>query len=268
MKINSSILVIAAALTFSACSEKIPTACECYQALKVDGREAKIFSKCEEMKKADEDFETAVRQCAANDILRGNTKVEKASTGDLVVPESGTYEVEPTNSAVTWTAKKITGKTHFGSVQFGSGSIEFANGNIQSGNITIDMTSIEVLDIKDKEEMKAKLEGHLNSPDFFDTAKFPTAKYTVTSSEKGENSSFKLTGNMTIKGITQEVTSDILLTLKGELLVGGGTLTIDRSKFDVKYGSGSFFDDLGDDLIEDEISFKIKIIAKASGNPA
>ncbi len=267
MKINSSILVIAAALTFSACSEKIPTACECYQALKVDGREAKIFSKCDEMKKADEDFETAVRQCAANDILRGNTKVEKASTGDLVVPESGTYEVEPTNSAVTWTAKKITGKTHFGSVLFSSGSIQFENNTIQNGEIIIDMTSIEVLDIKE-EEMKAKLQGHLNSADFFDTAKFPTAKYTITSVEKGENSSFKLNGNMTIKGITQEVPANILLTLKGDLLVGGGTLSIDRSKFDVKYGSGSFFDNLGDDLIEDEISFKIKIIAKASGNPA
>jgi len=267
MKSQFILFVSAAVIALTACTEKIPTACECHQALKKDGREASIYPKCQEMRTANADFDTEVRQCAANDILKGNTKVEKAESSELVVPDAGIYAVDPMNSALTWTGKKITGKNHFGSIMFNSGNLEFENGSIKSGDLSIDMTTITVLDIKD-EKMKAKLEGHLNSPDFFDTAKFPESKFVLSSVEKGENSSFKVKGNLTIKGITQEVSGNILLVLKNNQLIGGGTVTFDRSKFDVKYGSGSFFENLGDDLIEDNVDMKIKIVAKAANLPA
>ena len=267
MKIKSLLICSLGVLALSSCQEKIPTACECYSALKTEGREAKIYAKCQEMREADVAFADALTQCAADDILKGNTKVQRSSGDDLELPANGMYNLDAANSAITWTGEKITGKNHFGSILFKSGTIQFENKTIVGGELMVDMSSISVIDLKD-EESNAKLTSHLNSPDFFDTAKFQEAKYTVTSVEARENNSFKIQGSMTIKGITQEVSSDIFLTLKQGTLVGGGTVTFDRSKFDVRYGSGSFFDDLGDDLIKDEITLKVKIIATPEVNPA
>lgn len=259
MKIYPIILISMLAI-FSACTEKGPTACECYEAALKDGSESSIHSTCETLKKQDSTFMQAYKKCAADAILKGNTKVERMKEDQLVLPESGSYIINNELSALSWTGEKITGKNHLGNLKFQSGSLDFTGGTLQGGNFVIDMSSISVTDIKD-EDSRAKLEGHLNSSDFFDTAKFPQATYTITEVKAGENNSFEVIGDMTIKGITEPVKANVLLTLKNSQIVGGGTMTFDRSKFDVRYGSGSFFDDLGDDLIKDTITLKIKIIA-------
>lgn len=263
MKLRSLFFIGAAALVLSSCSEKDPTACECHEAIKKDGTEADIYSVCQSKKTADTEFGEAMAQCAANDILKGNTKVEKMESKDLAIPESGTFVVDTAASSLSWEGKKITGKKHNGLISFNSGELQFENGMLSGGTFKINMGSITVTDLKN-EDSKAKLEGHLNSPDFFDTTKFPEGTYEITQVTPGENNSFEVIGKMTVKGITNEVKSNVILTMNGDKLIGGGTMNFDRSKFDVRYGSGSFFDDLGDDLIEDMILVKIKLIASAN----
>ena len=247
-------------LMLSACDQqKDPTACDCYAALQSEGTESTINDRCVELKK-DSTFLKMFSKCASDAILKGNTKVTRMEGNQLELPETGNFAMDTDASAISWSGEKITGKNHQGDIRFKSGSLNFANGQLSGGSFKIDMSSIAVSDIKD-EGSKAKLEGHLNSPDFFDTAKFPEASYTITEVIARENSSFEVKGDLTIKGITESVTSNILLTLNNNKIVGGGTMTFDRSKFDVRYGSGSFFDDLGDDLIKDNITIKLKVIA-------
>jgi polyisoprenoid-binding protein YceI len=162
---------------------------------------------------------------------------------------------------VQWTGYKVTGQ-HNGVVGIKSGSLTYnEKGFFSGGSFDIDMTSIKCLDLQG--EMAGKLEGHLKSDDFFGTAKFPTAKFVITKvAPRGKPGEYKITGNLTIKETTKEVKFDALLTeAEGGKVVATGDIKIDRTDFDVKYGSGSFFDGLGDKTIYDEFDLKVKLTA-------
>jgi polyisoprenoid-binding protein YceI len=166
---------------------------------------------------------------------------------------SQSIKVDANSSTVKWHGKKVTGE-HFGTIQLKAGTLVLENDKIAIGEFTIDMTSIVNTDIEDA-GYKAKLEGHLKSDDFFGVEKFPTAKLLVTSSSALVNNSTTVKAVLTIKGITKPVVIDA--HKEGNLFKA--EITIDRSKFDVKYGSGSFFDNLGDKMIYDEFTLSIVI---------
>lgn len=154
-------------------------------------------------------------------------------------------------STLKWTGKQITTKTHFGSLKFKSGNIIFENGIISSGKFLVDMTSLLVEDLQGN--YKQKLEGHLKSDDFFSVEKFNESSLTILSSSKND-SGLDVNGNLTIKGITLPIKFKLEdLEMAQEEVRWKGVLTFDRSKYNVRFRSGSFFQNLGDKLILDEI---------------
>ena len=160
-------------------------------------------------------------------------------------------KVNVTESTVKWEGKKVTGK-HNGTINLSEGYFEMDGDNITGGKFVIDMTSITVTDLSGKG--KANLEGHLKSDDFFGVENYPTATLVVTGATKNGNT-YTVNGDITIKATTEPISFD--LTMNGNSATT--TVTIDRSKFDVRYGSGSFFDNLGDKTIYDDFSLEVNL---------
>ncbi len=172
-------------------------------------------------------------------------------------PGEETYTVNLRNSTLEWTGTKVTG-SHQGTLSIEEGSITVADGNITGGTIIINMQSIVVTDIKD-EGTNAKLKGHLSSDDFFGVAKHPTATFKIVSVKKKEGENYTIKAELTIKGKTETIEFPALIKMEENKLVAIGTAEIDRTKYDIKYGSGSFFDNLGDKAIDDIFKVKLKV---------
>lgn len=168
--------------------------------------------------------------------------------------------VDTTESYVAWKGYKVTG-SHYGKVKLQEGNLDYADGQLVGGGFTIDMTSITVEDLQG--EYAKKLEGHLKSPDFFGTEKFPTAKFDITKViSRGTPGAYKVIGNLTIKETTKEIKFNTQVEEKDGKKVATADITIDRSDFDVRYGSGSFFDNLGDKTIYDEFELTVNLQSK------
>ena len=171
------------------------------------------------------------------------------------------YSVDNSISKMEWVGKKVTGQ-HNGTVTVKSGDVMVEDGMITGGTLMIDMNSIVVLDIKD-EETNAKLLGHLKSDDFFSVEKNPMAKLVITKvEEKGDK--YHIHGDLTIKGITEKVEIPAKIKMEDGKVVAIGETEIDRTKFDIRYGSGKFFEGLGDKMIYDNFIVKFKVGAKKS----
>ncbi|MBK8349215.1 MAG: YceI family protein [Saprospiraceae bacterium] len=164
-----------------------------------------------------------------------------------------TKNISVASSNVVWKGFKVTG-SHEGNIKFKSGSLTFNGDVLTGGDLVVDMNSMDCTDLTGGG--KGKLEGHLKSDDFFGTAAHPTAsiKFTKVVS-RGLTGEYKITANITIKKTTKEIKFNA--TVKD----GAGTaaIKIDRTDFDVKYGSGSFFDSLGDKTIYDEFDLNVAI---------
>lgn len=168
-------------------------------------------------------------------------------------------KVSVDESSVKWVGKKVTGQ-HNGSIQLKGGRLEMDdNGTLTGGLFTIDMTTISNEDLSG--EMKGKLEGHLKSDDFFGVATFPTATFVITKAIPQGPGKYKVIGNITIKETTEEIQFITNVEEKDGKVVATADITIDRSKFDVKYGSGSFFDNLGDRTIYDNFDITVSLVA-------
>jgi len=171
------------------------------------------------------------------------------------------YSVNVEESNVTWVGKKIT-YDHKGTIKISNGSLDVSSNNLVGGSFTIDMNSIANLDLEDSEK-NAKLIGHLKSADFFNVSEFPTASMVITSVKmnKAEGSNYEVMGDLTIKGITKPVTFPAMVVIDNDIVSAKATVVFDRSEYDVRYGSGSFFDDLGDKVIYDDIELGIELVA-------
>jgi polyisoprenoid-binding protein YceI len=163
-------------------------------------------------------------------------------------------KVNTEKSTVHWLGKKIGGQ-HEGYIKVKNGSIELKNNNIDAGEFTIDMNSISCSDLEDAGYNK-KLIGHLKSDDFFGVAKFSTAKLKFLSASKFSNNKSSIKAELTIKGKTENIT--FYVTKNKNLYTA--KIDVDRSKFDIKYGSTSFFESLGDKAIDDIFILDIKLV--------
>ena len=164
-----------------------------------------------------------------------------------------TKKVDVSKSKISWVGKKVTGQ-HEGTVGLKDGSLIFKGKKLKGGTFTVDMNSLAATDLK-AGEGKEKLEGHLKSGDFFGTDKFATSTLVFkTIAEKSKNV-YTVTADLTIKDKTNPVTFDI--TVNGNTATT--SLKIDRTKYDVKYGSGSFFDNLGDRAISDNFDLNVAL---------
>jgi polyisoprenoid-binding protein YceI len=167
------------------------------------------------------------------------------------------FTVDVTKSTLKWHGEKVTGE-HFGLLNLKAGSMQMKNNQIAGGEFVIDMNSITCTDLTDA-TYNAKLVNHLKSDDFFGVAKHPEAMIVIVKSAPFLNNEATVEANLTIKNITQPVTFKVKQDGKAYL----ADLVVDRSKFNVRYGSGSFFDNLGDNMIYDEFKMSVRIEAIA-----
>lgn len=169
--------------------------------------------------------------------------------------------VSTTESTITWKAAKVTGE-HYGKVKLADAKMDYANGKITGGSFEMDMTSITVEDITDANSNK-RLTDHLKSDDFFSVEKFNKSSFKIKEAKSSNGKDYQITGDLTIKGITNPVTFPAKVEVMGGKITATAKITFDRTKFDIKYRSGSYFENLADKLIYDEVSLDVKLVANS-----
>jgi len=171
-----------------------------------------------------------------------------------------TFNVDKTKSKVTWIGRKVTGE-HTGTVNIADGKLTSDGKNIIGGSFDIDMNTIVCTDLTDA-DYNGKLIGHLKSDDFFSVAKFPKSTLAITKATSTGNGTYKINGNLTIKGITQPIEFPATVTVSLTQVTAKAKILVDRTKYDIKYGSASFFDSLGDKAITNEFELNVDLVAK------
>ncbi len=170
--------------------------------------------------------------------------------------------VDTKASTFKWHAKKVTGE-HMGTVNFSGGTINLEKGLLVGGTIEMDMTSIVTTDLTG--EYKGKLEGHLKSEDFFAVEKYNKSTLVIKKAEaiKGSKTAenYMVTADLTIKGITKEVKFPAIIVVKGSSVTANADFMIDRTLWDIRYGSKSFFEGIGDKAIDNEFNIKVRVVA-------
>lgn len=161
-------------------------------------------------------------------------------------------KVNAEKSSIHWIGKKVTGQ-HDGTVNLKGGILMFKGDKLAGGKFTVDMTTISTKDLEGN--WAAKLDGHLKSDDFFSTEKFPTATLEFKTIKTKSDNVTTVTADLTIKGITNPITFD--MTVNGNTATT--KLVIDRTKYDIKYKSGSFFENLGDKTIYDDFELDVNL---------
>jgi polyisoprenoid-binding protein YceI len=161
-------------------------------------------------------------------------------------------EVKTKESKVTWKAYKVTG-SHTGTVDLKEGALMFDGDKLTGGEFVVNMASLVSTDLEG--EYKGKLEGHLKSDDFFGVETHPISKLVFTKVKSSGKNSYEVKGDLTIKGITKPITFDV--SIYGSKATA--TMKVDRAEYDVRYGSGSFFDNLGDKTIYDEFDLVVDL---------
>ena len=158
-------------------------------------------------------------------------------------------------TSLHWLGEKVTGE-HNGTIKLQDGWLLWKDNKIVSGEFNIDMTTIK------DDDGSANLEGHLKSEDFFGVEKFPASKLVITESTPFDKGTGTVKGNLTIKGITNPVEFRAAMQKKDDGTWFFANIVIDRTKYNVRYGSGSFFDNLGDKTIYDEFKLKVNLLVK------
>lgn len=172
------------------------------------------------------------------------------------------YKIDAAASKIEWTGSKATGSSHNGTVAVKEGQIEMAKGELKGGNFSVKMDTITDLDLAGSPDYKAKLEGHLKNEDFFNVTKFPESTFKIKSVTKKSATEVTVKGDFTMIGKTQEIEFPATIKVDGNTVTGTADIKLDRTKWDLKYGSGKFFKNLGDKLINDEFNLKLNLVAK------
>jgi polyisoprenoid-binding protein YceI len=168
------------------------------------------------------------------------------------------FKVDVAKSTFKWTGKKVTG-AHWGYIKFSDGTVSVEKGKVTTGTFNVDMNSVDVQDTKG--EWGAKLAGHLKADDFFGSDKFPKATLVLKSITAKTGNNYDVKAALTIKGITNEVSFPATIDVTKTDVKAVASFKIDRTKYGIKYGSGSFFDNLGDKAIENDFGVEINLVA-------
>jgi polyisoprenoid-binding protein YceI len=175
------------------------------------------------------------------------------------------YKLQPQLSTLGWEGKAVT-HGHVGTMNFSSGELLVKGSTIVGGTVIVDMKTLKATDIKDAEQ-HGKFVGHMSSDDFFSAEKFPTSTFKIVSvtpikgaAKDADNAT--IAGDMTIKGVTQRISFPAKVGVKDGVAAATGKVTIDRTKFGLKYGSKSFFESIGDKAIYDNFDLTFNVIAK------
>ena len=182
-------------------------------------------------------------------------------TLNQLTPEAGTYSLLIDDSELSWIGTELSTKTHTGTIDFTDGTIVVDSDNTISGNIKINMSTINVTDLQGRS--KEMLERHLRSSDFFEVESFSEAKFSFISKSFDKLSNqISFVGDLTIKDITNPISFNATLLETSPFLKAKAVLSFDRSKYNVRFRSGNFFENLGDKLILDDIDVNIRLVTK------
>jgi hypothetical protein len=205
--------------------------------------------------------------CGSRD-LGEKAQVTDAKDVASVSGEMTVFIVNPENSRIDWAGSDLT-KTHLGSLDIKSGELFIQEGTIAGGKFILDMRSIRNFDLKDS-KMNNRLVNHLHSDDFFSTETYPEGYFEITEAvpfdgmvAEGEiTPTHTIAGNLTIKDITRNIRFNAYVQLDDTAIVAETVpFVINRAEYEVKFKSKSFFDNLKDDFIHDDIGLKIKLEA-------
>jgi polyisoprenoid-binding protein YceI len=174
------------------------------------------------------------------------------AVGTMAFTATVKKKVNPAKSTIQWKGEKVLGE-HFGTIKLQEGYLEMDGDALTGGMFVVDMTTITVTDLEG--ESKGKLEGHLKSDDFFGIENHPSATLVINKASAMDNG-YKVTGNITIKGTTEPVSFNLMMNDND---TATAKLVIDRTKFGIRYGSGSFFDNLGDKAISDNFELDVTL---------
>ncbi|WP_299535445.1 YceI family protein [Ulvibacterium sp.] len=193
-------------------------------------------------------------------FCKNDKKGVKASDAEAVLEHQDsykTYVIDTTDSHIAWVGSTpVDG--HNGTIKFSSGKMGFENGILKSGSFEIDINSIAVLDLKDLEE-NGDLVEHLKNEDFFEVDKFPKGQFDIVSvSTDGNGTTLK--GNLTLKEVTKSITFPVDVLIEGnKATLTSAPFFIDRTEWGIIYESGTFFKDLKDEFIKDEIEITLDV---------
>lgn len=172
-----------------------------------------------------------------------------------------TYKIDGQQSKLTWNAKKVTGE-HAGLAPISGGSVVLDGGKLKGGSIDVSLKDLTVTDLTDP-EANGKLTKHLKSDDFFAVEKHPAAKLVITSATPTGAGAYDVTGKLTIKGITNEVKFPATVKADNQKLTATAKVTVDRTKYDIKFRSKNFFENLGDKAIDDNFTLDVSLVASS-----
>lgn len=184
--------------------------------------------------------------------------------------EAKTYAVDVATSSIGWVGSKTVGNDkHTGTLALKDGELSVENGEIKAGKFTIDMTKLTVTDLK-AGEGKEKLEGHLSNADFFDVPQFPTGNFEITGVEKlaqadANGATHTIKGNLTLKGITKNISIPANVTISGDGLSATAKFAIDRTQWEIMYNSGKLADMAKEKIISDAVELELTLNAKVKG---
>ena len=162
--------------------------------------------------------------------------------------------LDTSQSKIKWIGKEITTKEHYGSLAFKTGTLTFKNNKPDKGYFVVDMTSLQNKDLP--EDYRGRLEGHLKSDDFFSVDKFPEAELSITQSTQTDQNNYSIEGLLKIKGATHPISFD----MKKVDAIWEAKMVFDRAKYNIQFRSGSFFENLGDKLIYDDILIETQLV--------
>ncbi|MFB9865020.1 YceI family protein [Rufibacter immobilis] len=175
-----------------------------------------------------------------------------------------TFKVNTEESKITWIGRKVTGE-HNGNIKLASGTILMEKNSLRGGTFLMDMTSITCNDLQGNSNKN--LVNHLKSDDFFSVEKNPTAVFAITNLTPKQNAksgaaNYTITGDLTIKGIKHEISFPAMVNLKKGVVTAKANLKFDRTKWDIKFRSGNFFENLGDKAIQDDVELNLELVAR------
>lgn len=224
-------------------SEVVADPCDCLRGGLGDGQ----MKYCRESKR-DTQFLELLRQCGIAEV-GGVSAVNN-------MPDDGQFTMNKDQSALEWQGSKV-GLAEKGTVPIRSCVLKVENGVLVSGSLVVEMVGI----VSTSQEGLARRElgKHLRSSDFFDAGRFPEATFEMISSTVDGRGNLKVKGKLIIKGVVKEAEA-LMSFLSVDPVVASATMTFNRADFGVQFGSGSFFDNLGDDLISDQVQIRMALV--------
>lgn len=170
-------------------------------------------------------------------------------------PKDEIFKVDTEKSSINWTGRKVTGQ-HSGNIKIANGQLVYTKKTLKSGSFVIDMTSLICSDSE-------KVQNHLKTDDFFSVEKNPVSKFVITKVAHAGTDRVNITGDLTIKGITQPLTFPATVKRQGDAIVAVAKgVKVNRVKYDIKYRSLAFFSNIGDKAINDEFELDVNLLAR------